>query len=51
MEMTANPIQAWESRDDRQRLLQIDHPALNGLNDGTLSTTKPSDSWISLVAL
>ena len=39
--MTANPIQAWESRDDRQRLLQIVQPALIGLIDGTVSTLAP----------
>ncbi len=40
-EMTANPIQAWASRDDRQRLLQIVQPALIGLIDGTVSTLAP----------
>jgi hypothetical protein len=39
--MTANPIQAWASRDDRQRLLQIVQPALIGLIDGTVSTLAP----------
>src|SRR6476646_4242445 len=39
--VTANPIQAWASRDDRERLLQIVQPALIGLIDGTVSTLAP----------
>src|SRR5437763_5705505 len=39
--MTANPIQAWASRNDRERLLQIVQPALIGLIDGTVSTLAP----------
>ena len=39
--MTANPIQAWAARDERQRLLQIVQPALIGLIDGTVSTLAP----------
>src|SRR6185312_13902297 len=49
--MTANPIQAWAARDERQRLLQIVQPALIGLIDGTVSTLAPIFATALLVGL